>query len=200
MGVFANSTLLINACVRPGSRTMQLARQVLGHLGGTVTEVNLQHEGLRPLSAETLRERDDILLRGAQDAPMLRCARQFAAAEQIVVAAPYWDLSFPAALKTYFEHVNVSGVTFSYGEDGRPVRHCRAKRLYYVTTAGGPIFPPNHGYAYVKSLAETFYGIPEIECFSAELLDVVGVDVSSILADAGARIDKYFAGQQAREP
>lgn len=194
MNIFADSTLLINACVRPESRTMRLARRVLEHLSGDVTELNLQREGLRPLTVETLRERDDILLCGARDDPMLRYAQQFAAAEQIVVAAPYWDLGFPAAVKTYFEHVNVSGITFSYGADGRPVSHCHAKRLFYVMTAGGPILPPNHGYAYVKSLAETFYGIPEIGCFSAELLDVVGMDVSAILSDAEARIDKYFAG------
>lgn len=193
MGISADNTLLINACVRPGSRTMRLARRVLEHLGGEAAELNLQHEGLLPLTAETLRERDDILLRGARDDPMLRYARQFAAAEQVVVAAPYWDLSFPAAVKTYFEHINVNGITFSYGADGRPVSHCHAKQLFYVMTAGGPILPPNHGYAYVKSLAETFYAIPEIECFSAELLDVKGIDVSAILEDAEARIDKYFA-------
>ncbi len=184
--------LFINACVRPDSRTLRLAHRVLGHLGGEPEEVDLRREGLQPLTAETLRERDGILSRNEWDAPMLRCARQFAAAEQIVVAAPYWDLSFPASVKTYFEHINVNGVTFSYGADGRPVGLCRAKRLFYVMTAGGPVLPPNHGYAYVKSLAEMFYGIREIECFSAELLDVEGVDVETALRGAEARIDKYF--------
>jgi len=184
------NTLFINACVRPASRTLRLA---LEYLDGDVTELDLQREGLSPLSAETLRARDDVLSRGAWGDPMLRYARQFAEAEQIVAAAPYWDLSFPASVKTYFEHVNVSGVTFSYGADGRPQSHCHAKRLFYVMTAGGPILPPNHGFAYVKNLAETFYGVPEIVCFSAELLDVEGVDAESILRDAEARIDRFFA-------
>lgn len=187
------NTLLINACVHPASRTLRLAKRLLGHLGGATAELDLQREGLQPLTAESLRERDEILLRGDWNAPMLRYARQFAAAEEIVLAAPYWDLSFPAAVKTYFEHVTANGVTFSYGADGRPVSHCQAKRLFYVMTAGGPILPPNHGYAYVKSLAETFYGIPEIPCFSAELLDVEGADVEALLRDAEARIDRFFA-------
>ena len=34
--------LLVNACVRPESRTLRLARRLLDHLGGQVTEVNLQ--------------------------------------------------------------------------------------------------------------------------------------------------------------
>ena len=187
------NTLFINACVRPASRTLRLARRVLEYLDGDVTELDLQREGLSPLTAETLRTRDDVLSRGAWGDPMLRYARQFAEAEQIVAAAPYWDLSFPASVKTYLEHVNVSSVTFSYGADGRPQSHCHAKRLFYVMTAGGPILPPSHGYAYVKNLAETFYGVPEIVCFSAELLDVEGMDAEAILRDAEARIDRYFA-------
>lgn len=190
--------LLVNACVRPESRTLRLAQRLLDRLCGQVTVVNLQQEALRPLDAETLGRRDALLARGETDAPMLRYARQFAAAKQIVVAAPYWDLSFPAAVKTYFEHVTVNGVTFSYGADGRPVSHCRAERLYYVVTAGGPILPPNHGYGYVKSLAETFYGIPKTTCFSAELLDVDGMDAEAILRDAERRIDEFFAGMADR--
>ena len=65
-------------------------------------------------------------------------------------------------------------------------------------TAGGPILPPNHGYGYVKSLAETFYGIPETTCFSAELLDVDGMDVEALLQDAERRIDEFFTGMTDR--
>ncbi len=184
--------LLINACVRERSRTLRLANRVIGGLNGLVTHLDLEHEALRPLSGETLAKRETILQTGDLDAPMLRYARAFAAADEIVVAAPYWDLSFPASVKTFFEHVTVTGVTFSYGPDGRPVGHCRAKRLFYVMTAGGPILPPNHGFAYVRDLAAMFYGIPETVLFSAELLDVVGSDVDQILWDAEGRIDAYF--------
>ena len=187
--------LFINACVRPESRTLRLARRLLARLGepAKVTELELQRENLSSLAAGTLEQRETLLSRGETDSPMFRYARQFAAAERIVLAAPYWDLSFPASVKTYFEHITVNGVTFSYAADGRPVGHCRAKRLYYVTTAGGPLLPPNHGCGYVKSLAETFYGIGETVLFSAELLDVDGVDVEAVLQDAERRIDAYFA-------
>ena len=187
--------LFINACVRPESRTLRLARRLLARLGepANVTELDLQRENLQPLTAGTLEQREALLRRGETDDPMFRYARQFAAAERIVLAAPYWDLSFPASVKTWLEHITVNGVTFSYAADGRPVGHCRAKRLYYVTTAGGPLLPPNHGYGYVKSLAETFYGIEETVLFSAELLDVDGMDAEAVLQDAERRIDAYFA-------
>ena len=186
------SILLVNACVREESRTQRLAERVLSHLDGGVTEINLEREKLRPLSAETLAQREAILQNGALDAPMLRFAHAFAAADEIVIAAPYWDLSFPAAVKTYFEHITVTGVTFSYGADGRPIGHCRAKRLFYVMTAGGPILPPNHGFTYVRDLAAMFYGIPEAVLFSAEMLDVIGTDVEERIRDAQRNIDAFF--------
>ncbi len=186
------SILLLNACVRERSRTLRLAKRVLTHLDGDLTEIVPEREALLPLTGETLARREALLERGDMDAPMLRYARAFASADEIVVAAPYWDLSFPAAVKTFFEHVTVTGVTFSYGADGRPVGHCRAKRLFYVMTAGGPILPPNHGFAYVRDLAAMFYGIPETVLFSAEMLDIPGQDVEARLRETEERIDAFF--------
>ena len=60
-------------------------------------------------------------------------------ADIIVIAAPYWDLSFPAQLKDYIERVNAVGVTFDYDQEGIPYGLCRAKKLVYITTAGGNI-------------------------------------------------------------
>ena len=187
--------LFINACVRPGSRTLRLARRLLAHLDGKVTELELQREGLLPLTVGMLEDREAFLGRGETDAPAFRYARQFAEAEQIVLAAPYWDLGFPASVKCYFEHVTIKDITFRYALDGRPAGLCRAKRLYYVTTAGGPFLSPDHGYGYVKSLAGTFYGIRDTMLFSAEMLDVDGMDVEAILRDAERRIDRSFAGE-----
>ena len=82
--------LFINACVRPGSRTLRLARRLLAHLDGKVTELELQREELPPLAAAALEGREALLRRGETDAPAFRYARQFAEAEQIVLAAPYW--------------------------------------------------------------------------------------------------------------
>ena len=67
---------------------------------------------------------------------------------------------------------------------------CRAKRLIYVTTAGGPIMNYNFGFDYVSALAQLYYGIPDVRCFSAEMLDIIGADVPAIMADAKAAIDK----------
>ena len=86
--------LLVNACVREESRTLRLAERVLAHLDGAVTEINLEREKLRPLNAETLAQREAILQSGALDAPTLRFAHAFAAADEIVIAAPYLEPEF----------------------------------------------------------------------------------------------------------
>jgi FMN-dependent NADH-azoreductase len=61
---------------------------------------------------------------------------------------------------------------------------CKAKQLYYVTTAGGPIINDAYGYGYVRELAQTFFGIPETYYLKAENLDLLGADPEAILADA----------------
>ena len=74
------TVLFINACVRPQSRTMLLARRVLERLGGRTEEVVLAEQPLRPLDLQTLCRRDALLQDGDLGADMFRYARQFAAA------------------------------------------------------------------------------------------------------------------------
>ena len=179
--------LFVNGCVRENSRTLELARAVLEKESDAVEEVRLYPGGPEGLDAEKLALRDELLAKGDPDHPMLRWARQFAQADTIVIAAPYWDLAFPAKVRAYLEEVTVSGITFRYGENGIPQGLCKAKRLIYVTTAGGPIFQ-NYGYKYVKALAQGFYGIPEVTMVKAEGLDIYGADPEKIMADAIAEI------------
>lgn len=176
--------LFINACIRPNSRTYELAQTVLTQLGGVLTEVHLERENIQPLNSETLALRDKLLSEKQFNAPMLRYARQFSEADTIVVAAPYWDLLFPATLRIYFEHVTVSGVTFYYSPEGIPQSLCKAKRLIYVSTAGGPVFGQHLGYEYVKAVAKGFFGIKDMMLIQAENLDIWGADVNAILEQA----------------
>lgn len=131
-----------------------------------------------------LDKRDRLIASGAFDDPMFAIARQFAAADEIVIAALYWDLSFPAALKQYFEQINVRGITFVYTAEGIPRGLCRARKLYYITTAGGNYVPEEFGFGYIKALAESYYGIPETELIQATGLDIDGADVETILREA----------------
>lgn len=184
------STLFINATVREASRTAELAKLVLDGLKDEVHEINLQNEKIEPLDRESLALRDRLIKECITDHPLLQYAKEFSQADTIVVAAPYWDLSFPSLLKIYLEAVTVCGMTFHY-ENNAPRGLCRAERLFYITTAGGPIIS-DFGFSYVKELAETFYGIRQTTCFRAEGLDIIGADVDGIMARAKGEINRWF--------
>lgn len=182
--------LFVNACVREGSRTRRLAERLLEKREGPVEEVRLD-EVRFPVADEAFLDRRDRLTRERKfDDPLFALARQFAAADEIVIAAPCWDLSFPAALKQYLEQVNAVGVTFRYTQKGVPETLCRARRLTYVTTVGGPFFPEEFGFGYVRALAENFYGVRDVRLIRATGLDVDGADVEAILRAAEQAVDE----------
>ena len=182
------NTLLINACVRAQSRTKRLAEHLLRRLGGTTEELRLEELVFPKVDEAFLRRRDALIAAGRFDDPLFAPARQFAQAEQIVIAAPYWDLSFPASLKQYFEQINVLGITFEYTPEGTPLGLCKAKRLFYVTTAGGAFVPMEFGFGYVKALAQSFYGIKDVRLIQAAGLDLISSDPEAILMEAQREI------------
>ena len=183
--VSAQMVLFINACVRKQSRTLRLAKQLLDTLDGEIKEVKLETIEFPVVDEKFINQRDALKAAGHYENPIFMLAKDFANADTIVIAAPYYDLSFPAMLKQYFEQINVLGITFTYSDMGIPEGLCKAKSLYYVTTAGGPIISDNFGFGYVKALANTFYGIEEVYQIKAEGLDIIGADVESILKGAG---------------
>ena len=124
--------LFINACVRGESRTKRLAEKLLEKLNRPVEEVRLEDISFPVANEDFLGMRDSLVSEGSFDNPVFDLARQFSEAETIVIAAPYWDLSFPAALKQYFEQVNVVGITFRYTEEGIPEGLCKRQDILCV--------------------------------------------------------------------
>ena len=174
-------TLFINCCPRDSSRTERLAKKLLKKLG-EYDEVNPEKEGLVPMSKERLNYRTELLQKGDLSNDIFKYAKQFAAADTIVIAAPFWDLSFPSVLKIYIENIYVTGIVSKYDENGAPKGLCKAKKLYYVTTAGGP-YDGRFSFDYLKALAESFFGIGETVLIKAEMLDIIGNDAEKILAE-----------------
>lgn len=179
-----NKILYVNACFRDGSRTNELAQYLLGSLNGQIQSVNLFDENIEPLDECMLKKRDALLKAGDTENDLFSMARQFACADIVVISAPYWDLLFPAVLRIYLENITVCGITFRYSEKGIPVGLCKAKKLYYVTTAGGFIGENNFGFDYVKALAVNLFGIETVKFFSAEGLDIYGADIEAIMQKA----------------
>ena len=166
--------LFIDACVNRGiSRTEQLAQALL-----------------KEMKESALRE--SLTRAGNFEGPLFTYAKQFAAADRIVVAAPYWDFSFPARMKCYLEQICVTGLTFTFSSKGIPGGLCHADSLHYVTTSGGSIGELNLGYEYLEKLCKVYYGIHETVCYTAEGLDIEGNSVEEIMKEAEEKaVQKY---------
>ena len=184
------SILYINACVRKESRTKKLTEKLIEKLNMPYEEICLEDISFSVVNEEYLNKRDDLISAGVFEDPMFDHARQFAEADVIVIAAPFWDLSFPAMLKQYFEQINVVGITFKYSEQGIPIGLCKADRLFYVTTAGGHYVPEEFGFGYVRSLAQNYYGIQDVRLIRASGLDIEGADVDLIMKDAETSLNE----------
>ena len=190
--------LFVNACVRgEASRTLELSRFYIdGFLAAEkaagrnwgVEEVCLDSlDDLRPLDSTELALRDKLLAERDFSHKMFDHAKKIIAADHVVIGAPYWDLQFPALLKIYLERCSVTGLTFTYNDEGIPKGQCRAGSLMYITTSGSPIGDMNFGYDYIKGLCQLF-GIPKTYFASAEGLDIIENDPAKIMADAKVKI------------
>ena len=130
------TTLFVNACMRgEDSRTLALCREYLQDKE-EVVEVDLATLGLKPFDAQMVAYRTEKQKAKAWDDPIFDLSHQFAEADEVVIGAPYWDLSFPAALKVYMEHVSVCDIAFHYTEDARCEGICKADRLTYIASCG----------------------------------------------------------------
>ena len=183
--------LLIDVCVRgEHSRTRELAECYLKDR--EFTRLALAEENIKPLDKARLEKRQKLISKGDFSDEIFKYAKQFAQADEIVIAAPYWDFSFPALLKIYIENICVVGVTFDYLSDGTSKSRCKAKKLTYITTAGGVIPERNFGFDYVKAVAEEFFKISEFKYVKAEKFDIYGEDTGKIMENAK---NKIFLGK-----
>lgn len=146
---------------------------------------------LKPFDAEMLNERDALASVGAWEAPVYTLARQFRAADAIVVAAPFWDMSYPAALRTYIEYIYANGLVYHYDENGCH-GDCRAKWLAYLTSGGDVEREDSVGVVHWRQLAAMF-GIPRFDYVFAGGLDLDPAAAPKLLAGACELAQKLAA-------
>jgi len=191
--------LFIDCCIRRElSRTLKLAEAFVFSLkqsgAYTIETLTLMDEPLSFLSEGFFDQRERLIAQGSLDHPRFRYAHRFQKADKIVIAAPFWDLSFPALLKIYIENVCVDGITFHCDQNGC-VGTCCADRLLFLTTRGGNYekSPLENATKYLSALCE-FWGIPQFDCIAADGLDLglespeailaIAIREAKILADA----------------
>ena len=161
--------LVIDACTRKESRTKKLYQEYIKDIKGDINIINIYDLNMKPFNEEMLNKRDDFIFKNDYKDRMFDLAKQFKDSDYIIVAAPYWDKSFPAILIIYFENISVTGLTFGYGPNGQQGL-CKAKCFTYLTTCGGFV-KHNIGYDLTKDFFEIL-GIKVSKYFQIDGLDI----------------------------
>ena len=171
--------LFVDCCISQrgaDSRTRAVADAFLdtfraNHPGAEVETVTPEQLlALKPFDVEMLNDREVLAGAGAFDAPVFDLARQFRGADAVVVAAPYWDLSYPAALRTYVEYISAVGLTYHYEADGCH-GDCKAQRLVYLTSGGDFEHEDSIGVLHWRQLCGLF-GVKRFDYVFAGGLDI----------------------------
>ena len=156
--------------MRPESRTRKILEAAKEALASRyeIESIDVNAAGLLPVTPEVLAERTS----GIVPEPIVALARKIAAADRLVVAAPFWDMSFPAALKTFFENMSLFGVTFT--DNGKTcVGLCQCKKVMYITTRGMNIETGSlrdQGSSYIQALS-SLWGLGEVTTVAVWNLD-----------------------------
>lgn len=188
------TVLFVNGCVRgERSRTLQIARVYLETMAKqedfTLVERDLSQEAITFLTAKDFDPQTGVQY------PMAEAlAQEFATADEIVIAAPFWEFLFPAVVSSYLEMVSIAGITFGYTDHGSEGL-CKAKAMHYIYTAGDTIVMEDRlNEQYLKRLS-VLYGIPKFTAVSAQGLDIDPAHAKHIVAEVCREIDHGTSGK-----
>ena len=162
--------IFIDACMRAGSRTRRIASPIIEELGKrySVEIVDLTKNIYPVADNYTLEDRNQ----GVVPAEHVAIAKKIAAADRIVIAAPFWDMSFPSALKVFFENMSLFGITFNTNEK-ECYGLCKAEKVMYITSRGMNIStsdPLEQATPYIKAISH-LWGWGDLSVVAAQNMD-----------------------------
>lgn len=178
--------LYIDCTLREQSRTRLLAQEFIQAIESDfeLAHLKLDELNLQPLMKDYYLEREELLLKKEFDHPRFDYAHQLAQADEVIIAAPFWDLSFPSLLKIYIENCCIDGITFKSSDTGLDGL-CQAKHLVYLTTRGGFYTndPMEQAFPYLENMSK-FWGMNNFIGIAADGMDIVGFDSQQSLNNA----------------
>lgn len=162
--------IFIDACMRAGSRTKRIAERIIEELSCRyrIETIRLGEAEYPVVDNRILEERNN----GTVPKAHAELAGRIAAADRIVIAAPFWDMSFPSALKVFFENMSLFGITFD-SNDKECYGLCKAEKVMYITTRGMDIStgdPLEQATPYIRALSH-LWGWGELTVISAQNMD-----------------------------
>lgn len=163
--------LYIDACIRDEqSRTKRIATPIVEALKQKyeVQTLVINDLDLSIVKKELITKRNN----GDIDPQVMSWAETVRDADRIVIAAPFWDMSIPAALKNFLELCSIFDVTFK-SDEKTCYGNCKAEKMLYITTRGMDIDTGDvleQGSSYLKALS-WLWGIGPLEVVSAQNMD-----------------------------
>ena len=170
MDIKMRKIFYVDACLRTGSNTKKIADAIIAKLAERyeIETVRLSENTFPIVNNDILNDRAN----GIVPEEYVEMAKKLAAADRLVIAAPFWDMSFPSALKVFLENMSLFNVTFGSNEK-ECYGLCKAEKVLYITTRGMNI---NTGDAleqatpYIKAIGK-LWGLGELHVISAQNMD-----------------------------
>ena len=167
--------VVINSCMREDSRTKVILEAALEELASRyeIEIIDVNALALPPVTPEILKERTS----GYVPQTTLSIAGKVASADRIVIAAPFWDMSFPSVLKVFLENLSLYNVTFT--DDGTTCKGlCKCRKVLYITTRGMNIptgDSRDQGSSYLKAIS-SLWGLGDVIPVASWNLDYLPVE------------------------
>ncbi len=165
--------LYIDACIRDDkSRTKRIATPIIEKLKERyiVETINLNEIELFSVKKEeNIRRTNNIYSKEAID-----WANKIKNADKIVISAPFWDMSIPSALKSFFEMCSILDITFKTN-DVTCYGNCKCEDLLFITTRGMNIKTGDdleQATPYLKALS-WLWGIKGMKVIARENFDYI---------------------------
>lgn len=165
-----NKLVFIDACMRAGSNTKKIADRLIEELSKRyeIETINLSDSVYPVVKNDMLEDRS----KGIVPKEYADLARSISVADRLVIAAPFWDMSFPSALKVFFENMSLFGITFD-SNDKECYGLCKAEKVLYITTRGMDINtgdPLEQASPYIKAISK-LWGLGELIVVAAQNMD-----------------------------
>ena len=160
----------IDSCLRNGSKTKRIADALIDRLSERyeIETIRLSDYDFPVVKDGILNERSS----GYVPEEYVMIARKIAEADRLVISSPFWDMSFPSALKVFLENMSLFNVTFASNEK-ECYGLCKAEKVLYITTRGMNIKTGDEleqATPYVKAISK-LWGLGELHVISAENID-----------------------------
>jgi FMN-dependent NADH-azoreductase len=178
-----------------GSVSRPLADRLIAHLGDQATVTTLElGDGIALVNGDWV---DGV--NGGSSAPAAAAAAavsdayvaQLFATDVLVISAPMYNFSIPAALKGWIDQVARAGVTFKYLGPGQIEGLVNGKKAYVVVASGG--VPLGSEFDFLSPYLRSLLGVVGIT--DVEFIDASGLafDAPATIERAEKQIDSLFA-------